>query len=221
MRSHRHGAPVGRRQLRVLLRRPPASRGRTRARPHDVDRRRSSALAAAAAPICDRVRRAALHQHLAVSGARWFKKKGMGGLTEAIEIVEACRRICEWSVAPCAGVSGAPSPSCSRAWLSPRRSSRAALSRRRRAIAGALPNRRENGGPSHNHNRFIRQRRRSSTPRALAPSSERKNHHGRSYSASTEKARRFILYERRRIEPNMFRLQPGELLFRGFCRRRA
>ncbi|BBU60395.1 hypothetical protein MSC49_03300 [Methylosinus sp. C49] len=38
--------------------------------------------------------------HLAVSGARWFKEKGMGGLTEAIEIVEACRRICEWSGAP-------------------------------------------------------------------------------------------------------------------------
>ncbi|WP_442754263.1 hypothetical protein ACNHKD_14885 [Methylocystis sp. JAN1] len=38
--------------------------------------------------------------NLAVSGARWFKDKGMGGLTEAIEIVEACRRICEWSRAP-------------------------------------------------------------------------------------------------------------------------
>jgi hypothetical protein len=35
--------------------------------------------------------------NLAVSGARWFKEKGVGGLTEAIEIVEACRRICEWS----------------------------------------------------------------------------------------------------------------------------
>ncbi|WP_400768723.1 hypothetical protein [Methylosinus sporium] len=38
--------------------------------------------------------------NLAVSGARWFKEKGMGGLTEAIEIVEACRRVCEWSGAP-------------------------------------------------------------------------------------------------------------------------
>jgi hypothetical protein len=37
---------------------------------------------------------------LAVSGARWFKGKGMGGLTEAIELVEACRRIAEWSAAP-------------------------------------------------------------------------------------------------------------------------
>jgi hypothetical protein len=38
--------------------------------------------------------------NLAVSGARWFRDKGMGGLTESIEIVEACRRICEWSGAP-------------------------------------------------------------------------------------------------------------------------
>ncbi len=38
--------------------------------------------------------------NLAVSGARWFREKGMGGLTEALEIVEACRRICEWSEAP-------------------------------------------------------------------------------------------------------------------------
>jgi hypothetical protein len=37
---------------------------------------------------------------LAVSGARWFRAKGMGGLSEAIELVEACRRICEWSDAP-------------------------------------------------------------------------------------------------------------------------
>lgn len=33
--------------------------------------------------------------HLAVSGARWFRDKGMGKLIEALEIVEACRRICE------------------------------------------------------------------------------------------------------------------------------
>ena len=38
--------------------------------------------------------------NLAVSGARWFTDKGMGGLMEALEIVEACRRICEWSEAP-------------------------------------------------------------------------------------------------------------------------
>ena len=37
---------------------------------------------------------------LAVNGARWFRKKGLGGLTEAIELVEACRRIAEWSRAP-------------------------------------------------------------------------------------------------------------------------
>jgi hypothetical protein len=37
---------------------------------------------------------------LAVSGARWFRAKGVGGLTAALEIVEACRRICEWSAAP-------------------------------------------------------------------------------------------------------------------------
>jgi hypothetical protein len=44
-----------------------------------------------AAPLCT---------NLVVSGARWFKEKGVGGLTEAIEIVEACRRICDWSRAP-------------------------------------------------------------------------------------------------------------------------
>lgn len=38
--------------------------------------------------------------HLAVSGARWFKDKGMGALIEALEIVEACRKICEGSGAP-------------------------------------------------------------------------------------------------------------------------
>ena len=37
---------------------------------------------------------------LAVSGARWFSEKGMGGLMGALEIVESCRRICEWSEAP-------------------------------------------------------------------------------------------------------------------------
>lgn len=38
--------------------------------------------------------------HLAVSGARWFKGKGMGALIEALSIVEACREICESSGAP-------------------------------------------------------------------------------------------------------------------------
>ena len=32
--------------------------------------------------------------NLAVSGARWFREKGMGGLTDALELVEACRRVC-------------------------------------------------------------------------------------------------------------------------------
>jgi hypothetical protein len=35
--------------------------------------------------------------NLAVSGARWFKEKGLHGLTEAPEVAEACVRICEWS----------------------------------------------------------------------------------------------------------------------------
>jgi hypothetical protein len=35
--------------------------------------------------------------HLAVSGARWFREKGLYGLAEAMSIVEACARICEWS----------------------------------------------------------------------------------------------------------------------------
>jgi hypothetical protein len=38
--------------------------------------------------------------NLAISGARWFREKGMGGLAEALELVEASRRICEWSRAP-------------------------------------------------------------------------------------------------------------------------
>lgn len=33
--------------------------------------------------------------HLAVSGARWFKEKGLAALVEALEIVESCRIICE------------------------------------------------------------------------------------------------------------------------------
>ncbi len=38
--------------------------------------------------------------HLAVSGARWFQEKGIGALVDGLSIVEACRRICEWSEAP-------------------------------------------------------------------------------------------------------------------------
>lgn len=38
--------------------------------------------------------------NLAVSGARWFRDKGLQGLLDGLEVVEACRRICEWSGAP-------------------------------------------------------------------------------------------------------------------------
>lgn len=38
--------------------------------------------------------------HLAVSGARWFVEKGLSGLIEGLQLVEACRRICEWTDAP-------------------------------------------------------------------------------------------------------------------------
>lgn len=38
--------------------------------------------------------------HLAVSGARWFKDKGLPALIEALEIVNACREFCEASGAP-------------------------------------------------------------------------------------------------------------------------
>lgn len=38
--------------------------------------------------------------HLAVSGARWFRDKGLKPLIEALEIVEACRVICEEANAP-------------------------------------------------------------------------------------------------------------------------
>jgi hypothetical protein len=37
---------------------------------------------------------------LAVSGAAWFRSKGMHGLTAGLELVEACRRICIWTEAP-------------------------------------------------------------------------------------------------------------------------
>jgi hypothetical protein len=38
--------------------------------------------------------------HFAVSGARWFRDKGLDVLIEALEIVNACRKICETSGAP-------------------------------------------------------------------------------------------------------------------------
>ncbi|WP_425395017.1 hypothetical protein [Aeoliella sp.] len=38
--------------------------------------------------------------NVAVSGARWFRKKGIGGLSRAVDLLETCRRICEWSKAP-------------------------------------------------------------------------------------------------------------------------
>jgi hypothetical protein len=37
---------------------------------------------------------------LAVSGARWFKDKGLSGLIDALSVVEACRTICGRSGAP-------------------------------------------------------------------------------------------------------------------------
>jgi hypothetical protein len=38
--------------------------------------------------------------NLAVSGAAWFRSKGMQGLTDDLELVKACRRICIWTEAP-------------------------------------------------------------------------------------------------------------------------
>lgn len=38
--------------------------------------------------------------HLAVSGARWFKDKGLPALIEGLEIVNVCRELCEGSAAP-------------------------------------------------------------------------------------------------------------------------
>lgn len=38
--------------------------------------------------------------HLASSGARWFKDKGLRALIEALQIVDACREICETSGSP-------------------------------------------------------------------------------------------------------------------------
>ncbi|WP_193376983.1 hypothetical protein [Frigoriglobus tundricola] len=38
--------------------------------------------------------------HLAVSGARWFKDKGLNALADALHIVASCNRICEAGNAP-------------------------------------------------------------------------------------------------------------------------
>ena len=69
-------------------------------------------MASTATPLCHRLRLSTLHPHGAdggwcgwnctepVSGSRWFRTKGIDGLTDALELVEACRRICEWSRAP-------------------------------------------------------------------------------------------------------------------------
>lgn len=38
--------------------------------------------------------------HLAVSGARWYRDKGLPKLIEALQIVEACRALCEAAGAP-------------------------------------------------------------------------------------------------------------------------
>lgn len=38
--------------------------------------------------------------NLSVSGARWFKDKGLAGLGSAIELIERARDICEWACAP-------------------------------------------------------------------------------------------------------------------------
>lgn len=38
--------------------------------------------------------------NLAVSGARDFQRKGLRGLIDALEVVEACRKLCEWFGCP-------------------------------------------------------------------------------------------------------------------------
>lgn len=38
--------------------------------------------------------------HVAASGARWFKDKGLGALIEALELFEASVRLAEWTGAP-------------------------------------------------------------------------------------------------------------------------
>ena len=38
--------------------------------------------------------------NLAISGARDFQRKGLQGLIDALQVVEACRRLCEWYGCP-------------------------------------------------------------------------------------------------------------------------
>lgn len=38
--------------------------------------------------------------HVAASGARWFKDKGLGGLIESLQLFDAAQRLAEWSQAP-------------------------------------------------------------------------------------------------------------------------
>ena len=38
--------------------------------------------------------------NLAVSGARWMKHKGIQGLIDGLQLVEACRKLCEWYQCP-------------------------------------------------------------------------------------------------------------------------
>lgn len=38
--------------------------------------------------------------HVAVSGARWFKDKGLGALVESLELFDASVRLAEWTEAP-------------------------------------------------------------------------------------------------------------------------
>ena len=53
-------------------------------------------------PIADYVFVAAFPSctNLAVSGARWFRDKGLRGLIDGLELVERARDMCEWSRAP-------------------------------------------------------------------------------------------------------------------------
>ena len=37
---------------------------------------------------------------LATSGRRWFREKGLSALGAALDVVDACRRICEWQGGP-------------------------------------------------------------------------------------------------------------------------
>lgn len=55
--------------------------------------------------------------HLAKSGARWFRSKGLPSLIDALTVVNACREICEWAGAPYMVEN--PSGSLSTYWRKP------------------------------------------------------------------------------------------------------